>query len=365
MKRSLVALAVLAASGAAMAQSSVTLYALVDLNLSNYSTGSKSNAVNVTKMNDGTANGLNGSRWGIRTNEDLGGGLSAGVVMESGVNADTGAAAQGGLAFGRQIFIRLSSTTAGELRMGRQVDFHDSIIGIGQSMTAGTTATWSPAPVTNAGKSLVGFFDPPRNNNIIQYETADLSGFKAAFEYAPGEGTADNFTALRGIYSKGPFNAGAAYSWNKDRTTGSDSNKITTIGANYNFGAFTVLGAVQHATDLTTTAGNGTGNVTSLIATGDTSLGTNTSFTVGKTNGYTVGIEIPVSVATTVDVNYNLVKYESATGATANLGKISVSGRYAMSKNTFLYGGFSVATGDLKDYITENRVTQIGLRTMF
>src|SRR5659263_153100 len=119
MKKSLVALATLSAiAGAAQAQSNVTLYGLLDVNLSHYSVGDKSSASNKTVMQDGVTNGLNGSRWGIRTKEDLGGGLNAGAVLESGFNVDTGASGQGGLLFGRQVFVSLNSATAGELRLG-------------------------------------------------------------------------------------------------------------------------------------------------------------------------------------------------------------------------------------------------------
>ena len=81
--------ALLAAAPAAQAQSSVTLFTLVDVNVSHYSAGSRSGAGSMTAMNDGTTNGLNGSRWGIRTVEDLGGGLKAGVLLENFAGTDT------------------------------------------------------------------------------------------------------------------------------------------------------------------------------------------------------------------------------------------------------------------------------------
>ena len=102
MKKLSLMAALLAAAASAHAQSNVTLFGLIDLNLSRYSPGSRSNGAGLTAMNDGHTNGLNGSRWGIRANEDLGGGLKASVVIESGVLADTGNLGQGGRGFGRQ-----------------------------------------------------------------------------------------------------------------------------------------------------------------------------------------------------------------------------------------------------------------------
>ena len=72
--------ALLGAAGTAHAQSAVTLFALIDLNVTQYKAGGKAGGDSLRVMNDGTVNGLNGSRWGVRASEDLGGGLRAGVA---------------------------------------------------------------------------------------------------------------------------------------------------------------------------------------------------------------------------------------------------------------------------------------------
>jgi predicted porin len=364
MKKSLLALAALTAlAGTAQAQSAVTLYGLIDLNLTSYSAGSNSGAASVTKMNDGVVNGLNGSRWGIRTSEDLGGGLAVGVVMESGLSADTGAAGQGGLAFGRQIFVSMSSKTAGEFRAGRQYVLSDSVMGQGDPTTGfGNALVNNPSTsVTDKGKNLPYFLNPSRANNVLHYETPSFDGLTAAVQYAPGEGTADNYQGLRAVYSKAPFYLGAAYEWNKDRTTGNSSNKALTVSTNYDFGSFKLTGGLQHSTDLTTTSGNGTASgVSNLTITGNF-----TPFTLKNFNGYNLGVEVPVSAATTVGLNYVLMKYEGALGETSNVGKIALSARYALSKTTYLYTGVSMATGDLKDYLSEKTVVQLGMRKAF
>ena len=83
MKKSLIALAVLAASGAAMAQSSVTLFGIVDATYA-YGSGSVANKSQLTNS------GYNSSRLGFRGVEDLGGGMSASFWLEAGVNNDNG-----------------------------------------------------------------------------------------------------------------------------------------------------------------------------------------------------------------------------------------------------------------------------------
>ncbi len=102
MKKSLIALAAMGAfAGAAQAQSSVTLYGVVDANIEYVNNvGVVPTAANgfnrgpahsVARMDPG---GLSGSRWGLRGTEDLGGGLKALFVLESGFSSDTGASSK-------------------------------------------------------------------------------------------------------------------------------------------------------------------------------------------------------------------------------------------------------------------------------
>lgn len=104
MKKSLIALSVLAAvAGTAQAQSSVTIYGVVDMALQHQNTGDP--AGSTLGLDSGIQSG---SRLGFKGSEDLGGGLKANFQLEMGINADTGSSAQGGRAFGRQAFVGLS-----------------------------------------------------------------------------------------------------------------------------------------------------------------------------------------------------------------------------------------------------------------
>jgi len=351
--------ALLALAGASHAQSSVTLYGLIDLNLNNAKAGSAAGGSSLTTMNDGTANGLNGTRWGMRTSEDLGDGLKAGATLESGFTADTGTAAQGGRAFGRQVFVSLSSATAGELRLGRQYILSDSVLG--QSNPFGNALTLNPGTgVTNMGKALPMFLNAPRADNVVQYQTPTMGGVTGAVQWAPDETTADRFFGTRLTYGAGPLYVGLTHEWNKSRTTGASTNKSTTLSANYNFGSFKLLGGIQRNNNLTTTSVNGAASgVSNLTVTGAT------TFTMNRTEGLTAGVEVPMGTATLLGANYSRVTYKAATGAEATLGKVALGARYGLSKNTFLYSSLSFATGDLKDRISQKTVAQVGLRTAF
>jgi len=109
MKKSLVALAVLAASGAAMAQSSVTLFGIVD---AAYTSGSGS----VSDKTQLTNSGYNSSRLGFRGVEDLGGGMKASFHIEGALANDNGNAS--GLTFQRRSTVSLQGGM-GEIRLGR------------------------------------------------------------------------------------------------------------------------------------------------------------------------------------------------------------------------------------------------------
>jgi len=116
MKKSLLALGVLGAfAGAAHAQSSVTLYGIIDGGFTyvNKTGGNVAGTGNATKNISLNSGNLQGSRWGLKGAEDLGGGLKAIFVLESGFNVNNGMSAQGGRLFGRQAYVGLSSATAG------------------------------------------------------------------------------------------------------------------------------------------------------------------------------------------------------------------------------------------------------------
>jgi general bacterial porin, GBP family len=358
MKRMLaLATAGLSLAGVAQAQSSVTLYGIVDLNISQIKAGSNVGGTSLTVMNDGSVNGMNGSRWGMRVSEDLGGGLKAGAVLESGFTADTGASGQGGRLFGRQVFASLSSSSVGELRLGRQYAAHDIVLGITNPF--GNGMVLNPGiGVSNRGKALPQFIDAPRIDNLIQYQTPSWGGFVGRLQYALGENVNDKFASASAGYNVGKLALAASYEWNKDRINGKDTNKVTTLGANYDFGVAKLYGGYQTGSDLTTNAGN-VGALSNLTVTSSSG-----AFNATKMNAYTVAASVPFG-SFVLGANYTVTEFKPASGASKDIGKLAVGLRYGLSKNTFLYTAFSTATGDLKDDISAKRVFQAGLRTAF
>ena len=115
MKKSLIALAVMAFAGAASAQSSVTLFGILDTAITHGSASDGGNSW--TGM---TSSGYNSSRLGFRGTEDLGGGMSASFWLEGQLDTDdgTGRAAGNGLDFQRRSTVSLAGNW-GEVRLGR------------------------------------------------------------------------------------------------------------------------------------------------------------------------------------------------------------------------------------------------------
>ena len=117
MKKSLIALAVLSASGFAMAQSSVTLYGVADAGLGKVKFGTGTDASNKTEFTSGSLVNNGTSRIGVRGTEDLGGGLKAGFNFESAIDLDDGAASSAFWA--RQANLWLGGNW-GTVKLGRQ-----------------------------------------------------------------------------------------------------------------------------------------------------------------------------------------------------------------------------------------------------
>ncbi|MDP2769378.1 MAG: porin, partial [Giesbergeria sp.] len=161
MKKSLIALAVLAASGVAMAQSSVTLYGVADLGLV------KSNGISAQMTGNGLMN--NGSsRLGVRGVEDLGGGLKASFNFEQGINAESGNT--DAATFQRAAWMALSGGF-GKFQMGRTLN--PSFFGVAAWELTGT------ANYSAVGNQFSFTGQGPRTNSLFQYSTPKMGGFSS------------------------------------------------------------------------------------------------------------------------------------------------------------------------------------------
>ncbi|CAN7735938.1 porin [Caballeronia sp. LjRoot34] len=217
MKKTLPMIAALASLvGVAHAQSSVTLYGLIDDGLT-YSSNAKGSS-----QYSMTAGNLEGSRWGMRGIEDLGGGLNAIFRLEGGFSPANGTLGQGGALFGRKAYVGLSSAAYGTLTAGRQYDpAGDYVSGFESGNAYGevTATEWGsiygahPGDMDNLDNSF-------RINNTVKYTSPSYRGLSAEGLYSFG-GQAGDFTRnqLYGFaagYANGPLALGAAFEKAKD-----------------------------------------------------------------------------------------------------------------------------------------------------
>jgi len=198
---STLSLVLLAAAGTAEAQSSVTLYGVVDDGIQYVSNNRGSSQVGLA---DST---LAADRWGLKGVEELGGGMKAIFQLENGFSVNNGSMYQGNALFGRQAFVGLSSDRYGTLTLGRQ---YDAVTDMVQPLTGDAWAYVfaTPGDVDNNDNSA-------RFNNSIKYVTPVFSGLQIEGTYSLGgvagaTGAGQSWSA-GATYSAGPLSVAGGY----------------------------------------------------------------------------------------------------------------------------------------------------------
>lgn len=220
MKKSLIALAVLGFAGAAMAQSSVTLYGVADAGIGKMGKGSKVQMQSADTMNNGT------SRLGVRGVEDLGGGLKAGFNFETGLDLEQGNTSTAGAGYwGRNANMWLGGNW-GTFKMGRTLN--PSFFGVAAWELSGT------ANYSVVGNTF-GYVGGARNSSQFSYKTPNMGGFTAELGYIMKDDNGGNAKwDLNAIYANGPLAVGLSANKAKSQKVG------YAIGGKYNFGSFAV-----------------------------------------------------------------------------------------------------------------------------
>jgi len=331
MKKSLIALAVMAASGAAMAQSSVTIWGLVDLGVTRGS-GSIADKTAMTASNQAS------SQLGFRGTEDLGGGMAAHFWFESQFDFDSGnsrasstnnqatgtsAATAGtqGLTFSRRSTVSVTGGF-GEIRLGRDytpqfwnLTAYDPFgtNGIGTNLMLPSAVTvgsggGTTGPTVRASNSITYLYNHGKNDTYA----AGNAGLHAAVQMYMGENASNvannndgNGYGIRVGYNAGPLSLAVA----TGKTTYLAGNAtMTNIGASYNLGVATVMAQVSRD-----------------------ELGT------VKGDGYLIGATAPMG-AGLIKASYSTYK-NKATGAEPS--KFALGYIHNLSKRTSLYGHYA------------------------
>jgi predicted porin len=313
MKKTFVALAVLAAFGSASAQ--VTVYGKADLGVSRTSvTGLTSEGLVVGSGN------YESSRFGVKADHDLTGGVKATAKYEFSVNAagDTDAAIKAN----RVASVGLNGGF-GNVTIGMQWTPYDSAWGFDQmeynGFSAASAAWWEGkhADRGNTGSSNA--------KNSISYSTPDMNGFNASVLYANSGNKATNSVAYVGLganYATGPLSINFGYEQVGTKVhvselptaLATDKTTAMIIGASYNLGVATIGAGYQQA---------------SLEANG----------VDWKDSGSTISVSVPVNASTTVALGYGA---ETTTSAGQSDSKTTAFGAQIVhnwTKQAAVYGG--------------------------
>ncbi|CAN0625587.1 general bacterial porin, GBP family [Burkholderia multivorans] len=216
----------LSLAGIASAQSSVTLYGIVDAGIAYRSSertgsaGAYTGHPNVAL----TSGNLSGSRWGLRGAEDLGDGWRALFVLENGFDITNGQSGQGGRQFGRQAFVGVGSNRYGAVTLGRQYTSLDDFVSpVGPSSFIGGFGA-HPGDIDDLDQTA-------RVDNSVKYTSATYAGFTFGALYGfggqPGSMNQRNTWSVGAGYALGPLHVGVGYERSDNSKSGPDD---TTIG---------------------------------------------------------------------------------------------------------------------------------------
>jgi len=353
MKKSLIALAVLAASGASFAQSSVTIYGIADVYLGNTRvTGHDGVSTTTTSLGSG---GVSTDRWGFKGSEDLGGGLKANFLLEQGFNIDTGAAkgtgnnaaglpVAGAQAFARQSYVGFSGGF-GEVKLGKMWTAFDDVNGA------------TDAVFDSALSPMYAVFTSTNYNanpgNSFYYTSPSFKGFSGTFSYGLGENktaaqSAGSNAAFNVQYTGGPVYVALGYQSEKDNGN-VKSRDFTRVNASYDLGVVKLLGNLGR-----------------------------TKANDKSTNEWQLGVDYPVGSALTLSASYAsskggvLTTFAPTAAGTADVKRtgFGIGASYSLSKRTSLYGGYMAAKEDANANFVgtadaETKLFAVGIRHTF
>lgn len=359
MKKTLLALALTSlfglVAGNASAQSSVTVYGIVDTGIAIENGGS---AGSVSKLTSGMASG---SRLGFKGSEDLGGGLSAFFLLEAGINVDTGSSGQGGLMFGRQAYAGIKGDF-GTISLGRQyTPEYLTLAFVDPYVTGMAGDAANIMPNSGAGAS--------RMDNTLKYVTPTFDGFSAEFAYGFGE-TAGDTSAGRQLgaaltYASGPFAIKLGYhNRNNDTATlkNTEDGKTTLLAATYDFGvvkahlAYGVNKGLNSSPLRNTT--NPFGSAVAPVASTDS-------------NDLLIGATIPFG---NNKILTSYIRKDDKTAKNQDASQLSIAYVHSLSKRTDLYASYAkidnkngagYTVGSAIEAGSGDKALQVGVRHSF
>ncbi|WP_438391849.1 porin [Caballeronia sp. DA-9] len=296
--------------GSTFAQSSVTLYGILDAGLTyTNNVATKTGHASTVQFAAGDAQS---NRWGLRGVEDLGNGLNVSFVLENGFNIGTGALGQGGREFGLQSYVALNSKTLGSISFGRQYDLIGWIFpayALAANTPAGLMA-WSLPANAAGGYLLDNRVWGDEVDNAVKYMSPSIGGFTFGAMYgfgnvagSIGTNSSSNFALT---YDYGAFSAAVAYMSIHNVTTANSTEYIG--GAAYSTDKFRFFG-----------------NVSNIKLSSGSRL--------GVTN-YEAGLTYSITPSAILGGGY---QFQARNNGLGSANQITLTGDYFLSKTTDVY----------------------------
>jgi len=356
MKKASLAFALLGTvAGVACAQSAVTVYGLLDVAVVQEGGGANGS---LTKVTSGVGAG---SRLGFKGSEDLGNGLSAIYLLESGFQADTGQMGQGGLLFGRQAYVGLQGNI-GTVMVGRQYTPEYLTVVMGDPFGSGYVGD-TKNMIATSGNAF------SRMDNTIKYVSPKFSNIVVELAAAAGEvsGSSASGRQLGGAveYAAGPLRVRLGYH---------NRNNDTALLKNTDNAINTVLAAVYDAgfVKLHGIYGRNKGLNSSVWRNNDNPFGY-ASAPVASTDSHDLllGLTAPFGNHTLMA---SYIRKDDRGMRNQDAHQAAVGYRYSLSKRTELYAayahignknGASYTVGSAIESGSGNRASSFGIRHAF
>ena len=338
MKKSLVALALAGAFASAALAQSKEMYGTVDMGFVQESggpTGPTSAGTAKGAINKLTSGAQSGTRLGFKGTEDLGGGMKALFVLETGIAADKGGFNQANSAFARQSFVGLQSDM-GTVTMGRQYTPYFLTMLVGDPFAAG---------MAGAAQNMLMPASNIRMDNAVKYTSPVFSGFSAEAAYGFGE-QVDSVVRNRQLgafinYSGAPVNVRLGYlRKNTDLTTLTSQTKDKEISnwilaANWDVKVTKLFAAV-------------TSNDEAVYA---------PIRPLRNSKDYLIGAQVPFNKLTFIA---SYIYKDGGDGMTGNANQVALGYTYTMSKRTNLYAAWGRINNGTNSLLTVGNNSELG-----
>ncbi|MDR0674402.1 MAG: porin [Zoogloeaceae bacterium] len=349
-KKLIVLVVAAAASGVALAQTNVQIYGSIDVGFSHRGDNVNDGVGSKNAIDSGISSG---NRLGFRGTEDLGNGIKALFVLESGFQGDTGTlgqspAAIGSRLFGRQAYLGLTGNF-GTVIAGRLYAPHYSLVSSIDPFRSGTVGQYRNVFASGLQAPGENLFDPTRVDNAVAYVSPSWGGFNVTAAYSTNaigtesvENNHDNTViALLPRYTNGPLDVGFSYHRIKDDDDGAG-----------------ILGAIKPKITNWAVAGTYDFKVVRLHAFYDKNKlsVSNPGWDDITLKSWLLGVTVPFGKHA-IQASYTQSKLDDQTDDSAGKAKQWALGyTYALSRRTNFYAAVSDISNDNEDGRKANKV---------